>query len=184
MPQGNRYKIKTPEKLCKEIVKYYLKDWELLFNYRPDWLKNPETKKNLELDIYIPQIGLAIEIQGIHHQTIYQMKKDKLKEELCELKDTRIFKIEKIEHIFTLIYKHLLPISKKKYIPYFIKNKIHSTEGYYNKLLHNLKNKKWSDINNKYFKYNIMRLYREKGVKKQNDELESVKIRRALRASN
>jgi len=36
-------------------------------NYRPDWLKNPKTKRNLELDFYLPDLQMAIEVQGQQH---------------------------------------------------------------------------------------------------------------------
>lgn len=34
---------------------------------RPSWLKNPETKRNLELDFFCPELKLGIEIQGEQH---------------------------------------------------------------------------------------------------------------------
>jgi hypothetical protein len=34
---------------------------------RPDWLKNPETGRNLEIDIYFPKLKLAVEYQGKQH---------------------------------------------------------------------------------------------------------------------
>jgi len=36
-------------------------------NYRPDWLKNPKTGRNLELDFYLPDLEMAIEVQGQQH---------------------------------------------------------------------------------------------------------------------
>ena len=54
------------EKALKLILKSSVK---VKRNYRPNWLKNPETGKSLELDFYIPEINLGFEIQGQHHFT-------------------------------------------------------------------------------------------------------------------
>ena len=69
---------------------------------RPDWLKNPLTYQNLELDGYNPDIvtplgkGLAFEYDGEQHSRFtpcfhscvqdfeYQVMKDSLKDEMCK----------------------------------------------------------------------------------------------------
>lgn len=51
--------------LCK-IFEEYL-DREVKLNYRPDFLKNPETKRNLEYDLYDPISKVAIEYNGEQH---------------------------------------------------------------------------------------------------------------------
>jgi hypothetical protein len=69
---------------------------------RPDWLKNPETGRNLEIDCYDDDIqtivgkGLGIEVDGEAHfkyteyfhkspqDFIQQVKRDKMKDEMCE----------------------------------------------------------------------------------------------------
>lgn len=68
---------------------------------RPDWLKNPETGRNLEIDCYDDDIqtnfgkGLAIEVDGAQHfqmtsyfhnspkDFINQVKRDRLKDKIC-----------------------------------------------------------------------------------------------------
>lgn len=62
---------------------------------RPDWLRNPTTGRNLELDHYYPTLKLAIEYNGKHHYKRHrkyhktkaafedQQARDKLKSELC-----------------------------------------------------------------------------------------------------
>ena len=63
---------------------------------RPDFLKNPETNYNLELDGYCEDLQIAFEYQGIQHYTYpnryhkseeefrHQVKKDKFKLEICD----------------------------------------------------------------------------------------------------
>lgn len=72
------------EILCERSLRLIFEDnVEIIRNYRPDWLKNPISGKNLELDFYIPHIPLAIEIQGQHHyDDVYQIKKDEIKKQI------------------------------------------------------------------------------------------------------
>lgn len=75
---------------------------DFLVDYRPDWLKNPVTKKNLEIDIYNEDIvtpigrGIGLEYDGSQHseynphfhrqgpaEFIYQCKKDSWKNVVC-----------------------------------------------------------------------------------------------------
>lgn len=63
---------------------------------RPNWLKNPATNRNLELDGYNESLQLAIEYNGEQHDVWpncfhrtkrdfdAQQKRDKLKRRLCE----------------------------------------------------------------------------------------------------
>ncbi|RHZ69538.1 hypothetical protein Glove_283g76 [Diversispora epigaea] len=83
------------ENLCREIVTKYL---GLPSNIRrPDFLKTYDHPLRLELDIYYPEFGLAIEVQGQQHEKyieffhkgdpnnfIKQQARDQLKNELCE----------------------------------------------------------------------------------------------------
>lgn len=62
---------------------------------RPDFLKNPETKRNLELDMYNEQLKLAFEYQGKQHyqKVTYfqdtvdfkkQLQRDSFKKKRCQ----------------------------------------------------------------------------------------------------
>jgi hypothetical protein len=60
---------------------------------RPNWLKNPKTNTNLELDGYNQDLNLAFEFQGKQHTSsntqfgdeyYAQVERDKLKKEICE----------------------------------------------------------------------------------------------------
>jgi hypothetical protein len=57
----------------------------IIRNYRPDFLRNPMTGSNLEIDFYFPETAIGIEIQGNHHiEDDAQQKRDELKRNLCE----------------------------------------------------------------------------------------------------
>ncbi|CAI2191860.1 18202_t:CDS:2, partial [Funneliformis geosporum] len=83
------------EKLCREILTEYLGSPSLI--RRPEFLKTQEHLNGLELDIFYPQYGFAIEVQGIQHEKyheffhkgdpnnfIRQQARDQLKKEFCE----------------------------------------------------------------------------------------------------
>ena len=58
-------KRSKPEKICRETLeKIYKKKFSRI---RPDWLRNPETNRKLELDCYNDELKLALEYNGIQH---------------------------------------------------------------------------------------------------------------------
>ena len=57
------------EKLCHEILTKYLGAPSI---HRPDFLKTQEYPNGLELDIFYPQYGFAIEVQGIQHEKYHE----------------------------------------------------------------------------------------------------------------
>jgi hypothetical protein len=85
---------KKHETKCRLIM-------ETIFNVpfssvRPDFLKNPKTGKNLELDMYNQHLRLAVEYQGAQHRTytpffhksysdfLGQVERDNYKKKRCE----------------------------------------------------------------------------------------------------
>ena len=88
----NLPKIKQKEEMCRNI-------FEVIYgvpfpNVRPDFLKNPETGRNLELDGYNEELGIAFEYQGPQHYTernpwnkdqsmVPQFRRDEFKKEVC-----------------------------------------------------------------------------------------------------
>ena len=75
------------EATCRAWLETYFK--KPFPRVRPDWLKNPTTGKNLELDCYNQELGLAVEYNGQQHyhhtdQIAYTEYKDKLKRKLTE----------------------------------------------------------------------------------------------------
>ena len=122
---GCAYKIKETElyNILKQIFPRYI----MIKNYRGfDWLKN---QKNMEIDIWIPELKLAIEYDGEQHfkpvrfggskreavkKFKYVVKMDKLKNKLISLhpKDIKTFvrvsykeKVD-IESVLEIIKKH------------------------------------------------------------------------------
>lgn len=72
---------------------------------RPKWLLNPETGRQLELDLYLSEYKTAIEIQGVQHYHplkffggetafIEQQKRDTLKRKLCAENDVRLIEYD------------------------------------------------------------------------------------------
>lgn len=53
------------EKLCMQVLtKIYKKPF---YRVRPDFLRNPETGRNLELDVFNSELGIACEYHGKQH---------------------------------------------------------------------------------------------------------------------
>lgn len=83
------------EELCCKIFEEYL-GRRVLTDFRPNFMKNPKTKRNLELDLYDPLTKIAIEYNGIQHyqeskhfgmgsdKLQKQKENDRLKVELCK----------------------------------------------------------------------------------------------------
>ena len=69
--------------MCRELMQRWFPDSGAVYNHRPDWLKNPETGRNLELDIYYPELKLAVEFNGSQHKFLLQRRKDWFKNKQC-----------------------------------------------------------------------------------------------------
>ncbi|CAB5212909.1 unnamed protein product [Rhizophagus irregularis] len=88
------YCLNKHENLCRKVITNILGPPSSI--RRPDFLKIPEHPRGLELDIYYPQYGFAIEVQGKQHEQHIkyfhkgpeefekQLMRDQLKKELCE----------------------------------------------------------------------------------------------------
>lgn len=63
---GDRHFRSVGEELCCKIFEEYL-ERQVLVNRRPNFMRNPETGRNLELDVYDPITKVAIEYNGVQH---------------------------------------------------------------------------------------------------------------------
>lgn len=91
------------EKICCETMSNLFK--KPFTTVRPDWLKNPETGRNLELDCYNEELKIAVEYNGIQHYKfpnpfnkteedfIKQVRRDLMKEELCKTNAVRLITV-------------------------------------------------------------------------------------------
>src|SRR6266496_5976369 len=106
------------EKLCHEILTKYLGPPSLI--RKPNFLKTPECPTGLELDIYYPEYGFAIEVQGVQHEKyikffhngdpnnfIKQQERDQLKKELCEKNRITLRYVWYYEDPYIVIPEHL-----------------------------------------------------------------------------
>lgn len=73
--QGHRQRSRG-ESICKQCLEYWFR--VPFISVRPDWLKSPYSKSNLELDCYNADFHLAAEYNGIQHYVFPNryMKKD------------------------------------------------------------------------------------------------------------
>lgn len=103
------------EELCQKALALVLPSGvEVLRNYRPGFLANPATGRNLEIDFFLPAYLVAIEIQGEHHYTdVMQMDRDVLKR--ARLEELGIVLIEtsvtvRPTKLAALLSRHRVPI--------------------------------------------------------------------------
>jgi len=75
--------IKSEDHLANWLNKKVLPGVKCIRNIRPDWLKNPGTGRNLELDIYYPELNLAFEFGGKTHLQYTQQRRDATKRRLA-----------------------------------------------------------------------------------------------------
>lgn len=82
-------------------------------HYRPDWLKNPKTNRNLEIDLYFPDLKIGIEINGKYHRFVRQIRRDVLKRTLCQEFGVKLFSIN-VPYSFREMFKIKRWIQKTK----------------------------------------------------------------------
>lgn len=102
----------------KARLRMLLGEYGLAENHRPDWLTNPETGYPLELDFYLPDFNVGIEVQGAQHSQFVprfhrtlegfeqQVKRDQLKKQLCRARGVYLYEVftpNDIEHFIAAL---------------------------------------------------------------------------------
>lgn len=118
----------------RRILIDYLGRHEIYENIRPEWLRAPNGSR-LELDFYIPDLRMAIEVQGnqhytftpIFHDTYDDFKKrveyDDIKREVCREKDIYLFEVTSREEVLEIVLRageiplSSIPVCKNRQIP-------------------------------------------------------------------
>lgn len=87
----------------REIFTRILGDFTVQENVTPDWLRNPNTKRLLKLDLYYPDAGVAVRLQGLQGQRkvrksdqeeLEDVQRDELREELCRQHGVRLINVD------------------------------------------------------------------------------------------
>ena len=81
-----------PELLTYKYIKTAFPD--AIHNYRPDWLKNSNTKRNLEIDVWLPSLKVGIEYDG------YAFHKERT--ETSDMKNQLIEQSDEITKLYIL----------------------------------------------------------------------------------
>jgi len=97
------------EKLTRDILENDVFPGRIFASVRPNWLKNPETGRNLELDCYNESLRLAVEVHGKQHYEQVDImhgsgkagleafrkgqQRDSLKRSLCAKRGVRLIEV-------------------------------------------------------------------------------------------
>lgn len=102
----SRFQTETKERLM-----ILLNGYEFVENYRPDWLINPETGRRLEIDIWLPDVKIGIEVQGAQHTRFIpgfhkhtddfekQKARDDYKRAICQQRGVHLYEVFTLDDI-------------------------------------------------------------------------------------
>ena len=118
----NSAKKSKGELLCKRIIEEIY--GVPFYCVRPNFLKNPETNRNLELDLYNDDLKIAVEYNGIGHY-VYPNPFHRTKEDFLNQVRRDQFKIETCDQngVYLISVPYNVPVEYEKikaYIEYHI----------------------------------------------------------------
>ena len=129
------------EILTRKYLNFYFGNSEVIYNWRPDFLKNSNTGRNFELDIYYPKLKIAVEVNGFTHKLKSTKLRDEFKKNKCEENGIKLFivygsrggrtlltlKDEIVRYLFLykgINLKNYFPLIKKR-VPISIRKEIY-----------------------------------------------------------
>ena len=123
--------INKTEVLCGEVLMELLPNSKFIKTRALEWLKVGKSNYPLELDFYSEELSLAFEYDGRQHSEVVpffhknendlrnQIKRDKLKESLCDDNDVTLIRIS-----YKVIYGKKTKRAKKKALRTFIHSEL------------------------------------------------------------
>ena len=123
----NGGKMSKFESLCKQAIEEIT--GKSFYCVRPDFLKNPETGRKLELDLYNDELRIALEASGKQH-FVYPNIFHKTREEFIKQVRRDIFKVDTCDAngIYLITVPYNVPANLediKKYILYYMPENAH-----------------------------------------------------------
>ena len=109
--------------LVKKQLSIWFPDKQIIENYRPDWLVG------LEIDLYLPELKLAVEVNGLQHyvkidkffktesQFEMQLIRDHVKKKILENENIKLISVKQGFNMFKELLFKINYISKSKLKP-------------------------------------------------------------------
>jgi hypothetical protein len=113
--------LSRTEFIARSLLQHYLPKDHFQYSVRPDWLRNPKTGRRLELDIYCPARGFAIEVDGIQHgRFVAGMQRDF--DHFTDQQSRDMHKIETCkQHGITLYKLTIFDLTQQRFAPFLVR---------------------------------------------------------------
>ena len=133
--QRGRFVSRGERMCCQTMTNIYGVPFTTI---RPDWLQNPETGENLELDCYNDELRIAVEYNGEQHykwpnwtaqtyeQFINQTRRDEYKMNACDRNGVYLIVVP-----FNIPYENI-PAFITSHLPENIRKRIHDEDAFAN----------------------------------------------------